>query len=78
MAKVKQPYGETRFVPWIGRDVKPGEVVEVPESDLPGYLEAGWEPADKATTAAHQQLLADGVVTVGALTAARKTEGKES
>lgn len=27
MAKVKQPYGETRFVPWIGRDVKPGEVV---------------------------------------------------
>lgn len=26
MAKVKQPYGETRFVPWIGRDVKPGEV----------------------------------------------------
>lgn len=63
--KVKQPYGELRFVPWIGRNVEPGEVVEVPETDLASYLEAGWEPADKATTARHQQLLADGTVTVG-------------
>lgn len=49
MAKVKQPYGDERFVPWIGRTVQPGEVVEVPDRDLPSYLEAGWEPGDKAT-----------------------------
>lgn len=42
MAKVKQPYGERRFVAWLGREVDPGEVVEVPDKDLLSYLEAGW------------------------------------
>ena len=52
MARVKQPFGEERFVPWIGRVVRPGEVVEVPDGDLPSYLEAGWEPGqDKETKA---------------------------
>lgn len=49
MAKVRQPYGELRFVPWLGREVGPGEVVDVPDRDLPSYLEAGWEPGDAAT-----------------------------
>lgn len=66
MAKVKQVYGESRFVPWIGREVMNGEVVEVPDEDLPGYLEAGWDPADKPTTAARQKLWETGVVTFGA------------
>ena len=42
MAKVKQPYEQTRFVPWIGRDVAPGEVVTVPDDDAVSYVEAGW------------------------------------
>lgn len=42
MAKVKQPYDQTRYVPWLRRDVDPGEVVEVPDEDLPAYVEAGW------------------------------------
>ena len=65
MAKVRQSYGETRFVPWLGRDVDDGDVVDVPDNDLPSYLEAGWQPADEATTVAHRELLADGTVTVG-------------
>lgn len=69
MPKIKQVYGETRFVPWLGRDVGDGEVVDVPDADLAGYLEAGWEPADKATKAAHRQLYDDGVVTVGSFPA---------
>ena len=48
MARVRQPYGEERFVPWIGRIVKPGEVVDVPDGDLVNYLEAGWVPEGKA------------------------------
>jgi hypothetical protein len=43
VAKVKQPYDETRYVPWVGRDVAPGEVVTVPDDDLASYVEAGWE-----------------------------------
>lgn len=43
MARVKQPYDEERFVPWIGRTVAPGEDVDVPDGDLPSYLEAGWQ-----------------------------------
>lgn len=56
MAKVKQPYPEERFVPWIGTNVKPGAVVEVPDADLPSYLEAGWEPGDAATKKAATEL----------------------
>lgn len=44
MARVKQPFDERRMVPWIGREVDPGEVVEVPDADLASYLEAGWQP----------------------------------
>ncbi|WP_319460087.1 hypothetical protein [Micromonospora sp. RTP1Z1] len=52
MARVKQPFGEERFVPWIGRIVEPGETVEVPDGDLVNYLEAGWQPGqDKETKA---------------------------
>lgn len=56
MAKIRQPYPEERFVPWIGTNVKPGAVVEVPDGDLPSYLEAGWEPADTATKKAAADL----------------------
>lgn len=51
MAQVRQPYGERRMVPWLGREVDPGEVVEVPDRDLPSYLEAGWTTADPARPA---------------------------
>jgi hypothetical protein len=56
MAKVKQPYPEERFVPWIGTNVPPGAVVEVPDGDLPSYLEAGWEPGDPATKKAAAEI----------------------
>jgi len=77
MAKVRQAFGETRFVPWIGRDVQDGEVLDVPDGELAGYLEGGWEPADKATVAVQQQLLADKAagkpgITVGMLKAKSK------
>lgn len=49
MAKVRQPYPEPRFVPWLGTTVNPGQVVEVPDDDLASYVEAGWQPADAAT-----------------------------
>jgi hypothetical protein len=67
VAKIKQVYGEVRFVPWIGRDVEPGEVIDVPDTELASYLEAGWEPADDDTVGAHQALLKTGEVTVGEL-----------
>ncbi|MGX4657103.1 hypothetical protein ACWCHM_26140 [Micromonospora sp. SCSIO 07396] len=57
MARVKQPYDERRWVPWIGREVDPGEIVEVPDVDLPSYLEAGWSAAqDKETKKAVEKL----------------------
>ena len=76
MAKVKQSFGETRFVPGLGREVEDGEVIEVPDGELASYLEGGWRPADKQTTAAHQQLLADGTVTVGTLRKPPKTKAE--
>ncbi|MFE9192058.1 hypothetical protein ACFYL6_20880 [Micromonospora sp. NPDC007208] len=52
MARVKQPYDERRMVAWLGREVDPGEIVEVPDGDLASYLEAGWQPGqDKETKA---------------------------
>lgn len=42
VARVTQPYAERRWVPWLGREVDPGETVEVPDRDLTAYLEAGW------------------------------------
>lgn len=47
MAKVKAPEHWTgaHYVPWLMRDVEPGEVVEVPDGDLPSYVEGGWEKA---------------------------------
>lgn len=52
MARVKFPHDEEHFVPWVGRTVKPGETVEVPDADLENYLEAGWSAAqDKETKA---------------------------
>lgn len=56
MAKVKQPYPEERFVPWLGRNVRSGEVVDVPDRDLASYLEAGWAPGDAATKKAAADL----------------------
>ncbi len=46
MAKVRQPYPEPRFVPWLGIMVNPGQVVEVPDDDLASYVEAGWQPVE--------------------------------
>ncbi|MGA4726292.1 hypothetical protein ACPB67_02630 [Micromonospora taraxaci] len=52
MARVKQPYDERRWVPGVGREVDPGETVEIPNGDLASYLEAGWQPGqDKETKA---------------------------
>lgn len=48
MARVKFPHDEEHFVPWIGRLVQPGEVVEIPDTDLASYVEAGWVPEGKA------------------------------
>jgi hypothetical protein len=45
---VKAQFEERRLVPWIGREVDPGEIVEVPDVDLASYLEAGWQPEGKA------------------------------
>ena len=72
MAKVKQGFGETRSIQG-GREVKHGEVIDVPGDELPSYLEGGWLPGDKAATDEHQRLLAEGVVTVGTL---RKAKAK--
>jgi len=76
MPKVKQVFGETRYVPWVGRDVEDGEVIDVGDDELASYLEGGWEAADKATADTHQQLLADRAegkrgVTVGTLKKAK-------
>jgi hypothetical protein len=30
------------MVPWAGREVDPGEIIDVRESELASYLEAGW------------------------------------
>lgn len=51
MARVKQPYDEERYVPWVGRTVQPGEVIEVPDGDLDSYLAAGWQPEGKGKQA---------------------------
>lgn len=66
MAKVKNTFGEKRYVPWLGVEVESGKVVDVPDEDLASYLEGGWAPADKPTTVRHKELLAEGTVTVGA------------
>ncbi|MFE7868846.1 hypothetical protein ACFUYE_00640 [Micromonospora humida] len=56
MARVKQPFDERRWVPWIGREVDPGEIVEVPDADLPSYLEAGWLAAQDKTKSQVEKL----------------------
>lgn len=81
--KVKNAFGETRYVPGLGREVQDGEVVEVGDDELASYLEGGWEPADKATVAAHQHLLAEKAqgrpgVTVGTLKKATKPAAAEA
>lgn len=48
MAKVRQPYEEPRWVPWLGTTVNPGQVVEVPDDQVASYLEAGWEEVKPA------------------------------
>lgn len=50
MARVKQPYDEERFVPWLARTVAPGETVEVPDEHLVNYVEAGWQPVEDKQT----------------------------
>lgn len=44
MAKVKPPaaWEHTHYVPWLQRDVDPGQTVDVPDEDVPSYLEGGW------------------------------------
>lgn len=50
MAKVRQPYDEPVIVPALDdRVVNPGQVVTIPDDQLPNFLEAGWKPADAAT-----------------------------
>lgn len=48
--KVRSPYAEPVVVPWLdNRTVNPGQVVDVPDGQLPGFLAAGWAPADAET-----------------------------
>ncbi len=54
MAKVKSPYAD--LMENAGRMVGPGEVIEIPDSDLASYLEVRWEPADKQTKALADKL----------------------
>lgn len=75
MAKVKQPFPDARFVPWAGRNVDPGEVLDVADDELPSYLEGGWEPGDPKTRKAGEQLLTDKAITV---LAGGKPDVKES
>jgi hypothetical protein len=56
MAKVKQPFGEQRWVPWLSRLVEPGETVEVPDDELESWLAGGWHPVDRAARAAAKKL----------------------
>lgn len=57
MAKVRQPYAEPVIVPWLGgQAVNPGQVVAVRDEQLPGFLEAGWQPGDAATKKAADEL----------------------
>ncbi|MFG3702383.1 hypothetical protein ACGF5C_31550 [Micromonospora sp. NPDC047620] len=54
---MKFPHDVPHDVPWLGRRVEPGEIVEVPDGDLPNYLEAGWTAAqDKETKRAVERL----------------------
>lgn len=46
MPKLRSPYPERRVVPWLGREIDPDEVVDVPDRDVPSYLAAGWKPVD--------------------------------
>lgn len=52
MAKVKQPFDEERYVPWLGRVVRPGETVDVPDDEVDSYLAGGWQPVGRAAKAA--------------------------
>lgn len=52
MAKIKNVSGEDRLVPWLGgRLVLDGQVVDVPDRDVPAYCcqTETWSPADAAT-----------------------------
>ncbi|MCK2242146.1 MULTISPECIES: hypothetical protein [unclassified Crossiella] len=44
---MRSPYDEDRHIPWLGRDVSPDEVVEVPAEFVENFLAAGWTEADK-------------------------------
>ena len=55
MARVRQPYDEPVDVPWLGRVVNPGQVVDVPDEDLDSYLAAGWQPAEAGASTAKKE-----------------------
>lgn len=56
MAKVKQPYGEPRIVPWLDDQVvNPGQVVDIPDDQLASFLEAGWEQLEAKTKTSAQE-----------------------
>lgn len=50
MAKVKPPAGwdGPHYVAWLERNVDPGQVVEVPDDDVPSYVEGGWQEVKAA------------------------------
>lgn len=49
MPRMRSPYDEDRHIPWLGRDVAPDEVVDVPAEYVPHFLAAGWSEVDKPT-----------------------------
>lgn len=54
MAKIRSKAKMPLWVPGVGRDVAPGEIVEVPDSTLYAYTcQTIWEPHGKADQAAH-------------------------
>jgi len=51
--RVKNPYAEARYIPYLELTAEPGEPIEVPQDVGRNLVAQGWEavPADKAAKA---------------------------
>jgi hypothetical protein len=57
VAKVRQPYDEPVIVPALDDQVvNPGQLVTIPDGQLPNFLAAGWKPGDADTKKAAEKL----------------------
>lgn len=50
MAKIRNVSGDDLWVPWLNREVKADEVVEVPDADLEAYTAQPETWADQTPT----------------------------